>query len=306
MTKAIENKVIESNITAENIFEQGMLIHLSLGGYHGRVQLSEEQLKDLPKEIVRGVHDMFDIDFKSLLKDVFSQENEIRRWIKALSIPFPIDGVYFIPSKSIEFVIKNLEDMRIARKDLIQKTVDVYDASIKIFSEKYPDFYRHALNKYISKDQFADRFYFSYQFIKVQAPDKNSKFISPEMYKLEMQKFKESIEDMKKEVLSVIYTELIQLTKRLKTQCSDGKPNQRTFDSLNTFLSKIDNVYSDFIDRKDMKEVIEKIRKEVLGIDAVSLRDSENFKKKFGKEIASLAKEIKALPDIRLKRSIEF
>ena len=44
----------------------------------------------------------------------------------------------------------------------------------------------------------------------------------------------------------------------------------------------------------------------VLGIDAESLRNSESAKQKFGKEIAAIAKEIKALPDIPLKRAIDF
>ena len=121
-----------------------------------------------------------------------------------------------------------------------------------------------------------------------------------------MGKFKEAIDEMKGEVLSIIYSSLLEMTERLKTQCTDGKPNQRTLNNLNVFLNKIDDVYSDFIDRKDMQDTIRKIRAQVLGIDAESLRNSESAKQKFGEEIAALAKEIKALPDIPLKRAIDF
>jgi hypothetical protein len=293
-------------INENNIFDQGMLIHLKMGGYEGRMKLSVDQLKDLPQEIVRGVHDLFDKSFKDLLREIGSFDNETRWEVKRRSVPFPIDGVYFITSGYIEKIIELLEQRKIGRRELIAKAVENYDVAIQIFSEKYPDYFERAKHKYLTKDRFQQRFYFQYQFIKITAPDKNGKFITPEMYKLEMKKFKDTINEMKQEVLGTIYQSLLEVTGRLKKQCTDGKPNQRTFNSLNAFLAQIDDVYSDFIDRDDMKEAIKKIKAQVLGIDANDLRSSEDLKAKFGKEIAALGAEIKALPDIPLKRAIDF
>jgi len=293
-------------INENNIFDQGMLIHLKMGGYEGRMKLSADQLKDLPQEIVRGVHDLFDKSFKDLLREISSFDNETRWEVKRQSVPFPIDGVYFITSNYIEKIIELLEQRKIGRRELIAKAVDNYDAAIKIFSEKYPEYFERAKHRYLTKNRFQERFYFQYQFIKITAPDKNGKFITPEMYKSEMKKFKATIDEMKQEVLGTIYQSLLEMTGRLKKQCTDGKPNQRTFNSLNAFLAQIDDVYSDFIDRNDMKETIKKIKAQVLGIDADDLRSSEDLKTKFGKEIAALGAEIKALPDIPLKRAIDF
>lgn len=224
--------------------------------------------------------------------------------IKTRSVPFPIDGVYFVKSNTIENIIKMIEDRDKQRKELVDKAVKQYDTAIDAFAAKYPTFYERAKSKYISKERFAERFYFTYQFIKISAPDKG--LISPEQYKLEMRKFKENIESMKAEVIATVYQVLSEMTARLRKQCKNDKPNQRTFNNLSKFLNQIEETYADFIDRDDLKEVIRKTKAQVLGITAEEIRNSESAKTKFEKAIKSLANEIEALPDLQLKRAIDF
>jgi len=293
------------NITTENIYGSGLLITLHMGGYEGRAKMTKEQLKDFPTEIVRGVHDLFDKDFKEQLAKIWSVDMRVRDKVRSKTVPFPIDGVYFLKSDKVEEIINYLEEEKKIREDLVNEASLMYDEAIVRFSNEYPDFYKAAKHKYIPKDEFISRFYFKYQFLKIAPPDKDS-VLSPEVYKKEMAKFRESIEDMKREVLSIVAQSLLESTVRLKTQCTEGKPNQRTLDNLNKFLKQIDDVYSDFIDRKDLKDVIANVRASILGVDAESLRSKDDFKKEFKKAISEAAESIKALPDIPLKRSIEF
>lgn len=295
-------------ITEKNIFEKGMLISLNFGAYKGRMQLSKEQMKDLPTEIVRGVHDLFGEEYKEMLSGIGSFDTEVRNTVKAMSVPFPIDGVYFINTAKLDDVINFLEEKKIDRENLIKPCVDAYDDAMEAFAEKYPEYYAHAQSKrkYLTKGEFKNRFYFHYQFFKISAPSKEDSFVTPEMYKREIGKWKETINEMKSEVLGIINSQLLEMTARLKSQCTGGKPSQRTFNSLNEFLTQIDNVYSDFLDHNQLKATIEKVKAQVLGVDADSLRNSESFKKKFGKEIGKIVAEIKAIPDLPLKRAIEF
>jgi len=292
-------------ITEKNIFEHGMLISLNAGGYEGRKKLTKEQLAGLPTEIVRGVFDIFDKEFKSSLKEIDALTGEAREHIKRISVPFPIDGVYFLLSVNIAKAIEYLDGVKESRSVKVSGVLDQYEMAKEAFKTKYPDYYKIAQKSYPSKEKLAEKFYFRYQFIKISAPDKNT-LISPEQYKIEMAKFKETIEEMKKEVLATIYQTLLETTTRLKKQCTEGKPNQRTLNTLNTFLQQVDEVYGEFVDRKEMKDAIKKIKASVLGITAENLRDSESTKEKFAKEIAAVAREIQALPDIPLKRAIDF
>ena len=292
-------------INENNIFEKGMLINLKTGAYAGRKKLSADQLKDLPKEIVRGVHDLFEHAFKEKLEGIMNFDGATRAYVKTFSVPFPIDGVYFLAFEKIDNIIEFLDRRKEQRLEMVEDVLNRYEDAITAFAVKYPDYYKRAKDKYPSKSRLAERFYFDYQFLKISAPDK-SPLISAEQYKREMQKFGETISEMKKEVVGTIYQTMIELTERLKRQSKDGKMNQRTFNNLGKFLEQINDVYADFLDRDDLKAALDKVKKETLGITADGLRDNDAQRKKFNKAISALTEEIKTLPDIELKRSIDF
>ena len=295
-----------NTITSENIFEKGLLINLKMGSYQGRKKLSQEQLKDLPKEIVRGVHDLFEEEFKKLLKEVESHDAETRGKVKDMSVPFPIDGVYFLLSKAVMRATEFLKKRKIERNELIAIAANNYEDAIKKFAEKYPEYYKEARGKYPTKNGFMDKYHFNYQLFTIAKPNENLEFVSSDAYKDEIVKFKNDIETMKKEVIGIIYSELLYKVNQLSKQCADGKPSQRTLNNLDKFFIKIDEVYSDFIDRKDIKETISLIKAQVTGVDAKSLRDSEDFKKEFRGDMAKALESIKNLPDIELTRSLDF
>jgi len=292
-------------ITEQNLFEKGMLISLRMGSYAGRKKMSREQLEGLPVEIVRGVHDLFDKDFKELLGEMDNFDLEVRHKIRNNSIPFPIHGIFFIPLQKIDNLINWLDDKKIERKEITEKIINNYDEAIQIFAQNYPMYYEKSKQYYPTKNALSARFYFNYQFIKIAAPDENS-VLSSEQYREEMKKFHESINSMKEEVMEIIYTALLESTEKLKEQCNNGKLNQRTFNSLGKLLEQINDIYADFIDRKDIKDMIEKIKSSVLGTSAKELRSRSDLKDTFAKQIKEIAAEIKALPDMPMKRAIEF
>lgn len=294
------------SITENNIYEKGILLALHMGGFAGRKKMSDDQLQGLPTEIVRGVQDMFGNEFKALLAAIWTFDGETRSMVKRETVPFPVDGIYFISLNRLNGLVEVLEARKEERKFLAQAATDSYESAIVDFAAQYPAFYEAAKHKYVSKDVFASKFHFDYRILKIAPPNPDDAVLSPEMYANEMAKFKQGIEEMKSEVLSTIAQTLLDATQRLTEQCSDGKPNQRTLNNLNKFLVQIDEVYSDFIDRKDIKEVIAGIRAQVLGVDAKALRENSNFKREFKDAVAKAAESIQALPDVQLRRAMEF
>lgn len=293
-------------INEKNIFEKGMLVSLKIGGYLGRKKLSEEQMGALPKEIVRAVHDLFEGDFKKKLQEVASFDMQTRHMLNDMSVPFPIEGIHFVLSEQIEPLITALDGRKSQRDEMIAELAQNYEGAKQKFAEKYPDYYRKAQKAYPSKERFVARFYSEYQFLKISPPGKNDNLISPELYKQEMTKFKDAVTEMKQEVVSTIHGELIEMVARLKRQCTDGKPNQRTLNNLNKYLVKIDEVFGEFVDRKDLKEIAQKIKAEILGVTAEGLRDSDADREKFRQGMGDILSSIEALPDIPLKRALEF
>lgn len=294
-----------NTVNENNIFEKGMLINLSMGSFSGRKKLDQDQLENLPKEIVRGVHDLFEHAFKEKLEAISKHDAETRGKVKSLSVPFPIDGIYFLSYNRIETVIDYLDGRKKSRRELVEEVLANYEEAKNSFAKKYPAYYAKAQYKYPTKAKLAGRFYFEYQFLKISAPDKNP-MISPEQYKREMEKFRETITNMKQEVVGIIYQELSDLTNRLKHQSKDGKMNQRTFNNLHKFFEQIDSTYSEFIDRQDLQETINKVKAGIKGMSADMLRDNDAQRAKFHKAISALTAEIQALPDVETKRAIDF
>ena len=294
-------------LNENNIFEKGMLISLNLCSYAGRKKLDQDQLKDLPKEIVRGVHNLFETAFKEKLDAISSHDTETRAELRSIekSVPFPINGICFIPYEKIEMVIEYLDERKISRQKLVEDVLANYSSAKQTFADKYPEYYAKAQHKYLSKEKLAQKFYFQYQFLKISAPDKNP-MISPEQYKREMEKFRQTIQAMKQEVVGIIYQSLSELTNRLKKQSKDGKMNQRTFNNLHKFLEQVDDTYASFVDRKDLQDTLKKVKAEIKGMSADMLRDNDAQRAKFHKAISSLTKEIEALPDVEAKRAIDF
>jgi len=293
-----------STVNYENIFDRGMLINLKMGNWQARNKLSQEDLGDLPKEIVRGVYDL--LDDKEQLDIIVKTQNKLRNKIKGQTVPFPIDGVYFVLGKDIEKVIDMVKEDQIAIIELAKEFGEGYEQKIADYAKKYPSFYEKAKGKYPSKQEVIARFYVQYRMFQINVPNKNLSFISPDLYKEEMVKFKNEVEEMKKEVINIIYTELLERVAALSKQCDDGKPNQRTLNNLGELFEKVENLYGDFIDREDITVMINKVKKMVVGVDAKELRNDEKFKSDFGKRMKKVAAEIKALPDTEMKRSIEF
>jgi hypothetical protein len=294
-------------INETNIYEKGMLIVLNEKGYSGRMKLSQEEIKEagLPSDIVRAVHDLFDRGFKEKLDAIGLFDNNTRSYVKSFSVAFPIKAVYFLRYDHIDRIVEYIESRKALRVEMVEDLVENYDQAITEFAEKFPKYYRKAQHKYPSKRDFASRFSFDYQFVQVAPPSENTKLTS-DQYRRAQTQFTETINAVKKDVVNTIYTELAELTIRLKRQSKDGKMNQRTFNSLSEYFTKINDIYSEFVDRQDLVEAINKIKTQVLGASADMLRDNDGQRKKFHKAISESLSEMQALPDIELKRALEF
>lgn len=298
------------SINYQNIFEKGLLVSLSLRGWCGKSWISDELLKDLPTEIIKGRMDLLMEEDKNFFLEIKKTDLSVISEVKKITIPFPIEGVYFVLEKNVNQLVQLVEKRKEARKKSIEAVVEKYEEGKKRFAEKYPEFYKSAVKcgKYPSKEALRERFKFEFKLFQISIPSSDSlKGIDSGILKVEMDKFKNDISEMKKEVANIICNELLMKAETLKKQSlGDSKPNQKTLNSLNEFFETISGLYSDFVDRKDVLKAVNKFKNTVGTTTAEDLRFDENFKAKFGEKIEEVAKTIQALPNIKHKRAIEF
>jgi len=295
------------SINDKNLYDKGMFICLSLGAWQARSKLNKSQLKgftDKEREIVRGVHDL--LYDTSELDAITSFNSKTKITFDNMTIPTPMRGIRFCLGTQIEKTLEYVKDRKQEREEIVQTFLDAYESRQKEFEKEMPEYHKLNKHKYPTKDDLKSRFYINVRVFKVSVPDKGLKYISPELYKQEVNAFKQQVEDMKKEVVNIIYTELLDKVNNLKTQCLSGKPSQKTFNFIEKFMERIADNYDDFIERNDIRSMIDKVKSEVGSVEAKELRDNESLKKEFGKQMKGLLSELQNLPDVELKRAIEL
>ena len=297
-----------AKVNADNLFHQGICVSLSHGFYQASYRLPKEKFESLPveeQEMVRGTFDGLLKKDKKLIKEIISYDNKTLNTVKGNTIFFPIRGVVFVTANKVDWLNEYIEKRTgEERQELIQKAADNYESAIKAFEEKIPTLYEIIKDKYPSKERFINRFYFRFNIFQVSIPDDSMEFVSDSMKRSAIEKMKSTVNDMKRNICNTIYTEVLEATKKIEDRASNGKSNQATFNKLQKIFETVENVYGEFVDRKDIKEMIEKVKVSVDGVNAKELRDNDSFRKDFGKEIKAVVKEVESLPNVELTRAL--
>lgn len=295
-------------ITEKNIFEKGMCISINTGLYRASHRLPKEKFKDLPEEeqkLVRGTFDSLLKEEKKKVEAIIKYDNSTRNTVKSETVPFPIKGVYFVTQNKIDWVLDYVKQRTgEEREELIKEAAKSYKNGIKRFKKEVPALYELVAGKYPSKREFIDRFYFNFQLFQINAPNKELDFISPELYKQEVAKIKSTVEQVKQEVCNIIYTEMLEMAKKIENRVDIDKPNQKTINRVEKFAEKIEEIYSDFITRKDIKKIIKDFRSITDGIESKELKNNNELKREFKKDIKKMASEIESLKNVELTRAI--
>ncbi len=274
-----------AKVNVGNIFKSGVLIHATMGTWGCRTKLKEHELGSLPKEIVRGVRDL--LVNKDALQEIVSFDNKTRNLLRDMSIPFVIDGVFFIPGAKIVDADEMLKDRLEQRKELVEAFISEYDAGKDRYKEKYKRYYNES--KYPTKEELRfNKFRFAWRFFKMEVPDKD--LLPTGVYQEEFKKIQDDLFDMKSTVKEMILKEVLEKAARLKEQSGPkGKPNQRTINNIFKFFSKVEEIYADFIDEEEVKEMIENFKKLVDGVDANDLRnESKKFRTQFSNQVKNV------------------
>lgn len=286
-----------------NVFSQGVLVHLQVSCWGASAKLEKEHLgEEVPKEIVRAVYDL--LDDKTFLEDLHSIRSEAKRFLYRNSLPFPVDGLVFIPKPSIERIDEGLKTRRGHFEEAVEDFLRTYESKRSAFAEKYPKIYQP--QKYPSVSQMAYRFRFNWSFRHFTVPDAEMSLLPPELYKEEERKFKAEMRQMKDTAISVIGQEFIKKIDILKEQCFDDNINTATVNAFHTFLDKFDNLWKGFVGHAALKRMIEEAKEYMDGTEADMLRADDSFRQLVGNKMKDITEQFQKIPDARLKRKLDL
>jgi len=283
--------------------QEGVLCQLRAGRWDASIRLPKSKLgKELPKEIVRAMQDL--IEDKTLLKDLATVRRSAKGLLQRNSLPFPIDGVWWVSKENVNYLdeeFKKFEEMNSKR---LEEFLKKYDKMKNDFKSKYPTFYNS--KNYPTKDELRKKYYFRWNFFQISIPDKSTKVLSPSVYKRETEKLRGMVKQMEEMTINLVGNMLHKRIKKLSSQCESGKINAGTFNSIELFMKRWDELWRDNVDEKKLKMVMARLKKEMKGASVDRLKGNEEFRENLGSQLETIMKKLHQVPDFTLKRKLDI
>lgn len=285
-----------------NQLQEGALCQLKIGRWDAAIRMSKDKLgKSVPKEIVRAMQDL--VEDKTLLKDLTTVRRATKNLLVNNSLPFPVDGVFWVPKEKIPELDTAFEEARqeyFRRRDILKRKLPLMKRK---FSQKYPNYYDPDV--YPKSYELDKKYYFTWNFFHFTIPDEKTEILSPDMYRREQAKFQAMVTEMEEMTVNLIGNELLKRIETLQEQCTNDSINAGTVNSIERFMDKWRTLWEGHVDNKKLKGIMKSLRVQMARTTADKLKDSEDFRNKAAAKLEKLVGRIKNVPNLELKRKLD-
>jgi hypothetical protein len=282
-----------------NVFELGTLVILETKVWNATKKVPASRvIEGVETKWVNASKKLID---QARLKDIKTIRGQARHYIEAVSLPFPIYGMAFVPKASVPKVEARLSEYRAEFEQLADAFSEGY--------EEYIDEAKGELGELFSETDYPQsirsRFSMQWKFLEMQVPGKLKK-ISPEVYEQEMRKFQEMMEDAQQTAVLALregFMEVISQLTNAITGKLDGRPRtiqQRSLQKIEKFFESFQekNVFKD----KELQKVIEQARDIVADIDTDDLKRSNVLAEFINGQLKDVSQELVALTETQKRK----
>lgn len=250
--------------------------------------------------------------------DAINQHDaQIGNYLSKICLPGPFKaGMYLLPVRLIEPTIKRLDEAARERDVMVEDFMAWYErayryaqadeelaAALVAEDAAYAEFkaWRDRLGSlwtpsdFPTPQQVREKFVFDVQVLELQTPGK-LKAISKELYQRELAKMQNVWEGASEKITSVLMEEFQKLTAHMAerlTADQDGKPKVFRDSLVKNMVEWFDlfdarNLAND----EQLKALVERARRTILGIDVETIRDSEGLRADLSKEFQAITAEL--------------
>jgi len=267
----------ERRLVMENIFEKGCLVQLSISKWGGVKKINDNQLAEMIEthEWLTATKKLVDPES---LKPICKVGNSARTYLTSISLPFPIQGMVFIPKEMITRVDQKLEGFKTEFNQTVTTFLDDYDKLRETAMVYLGDLF----NEVDYPVHVEKKFSFAWRFIILDVPNGKSGILSPEIYEREKEKFIQTMEEARTMAIESLREEFGSMVERITerfTQSGDGKPKvfkNATVESFYEFFEtfKERNIFRD----QQLDELVERAQAVLGGVSAESIRTNADLK----------------------------
>ena len=271
----------------ENMFEKGCLVQLSVSKWGGVKKINDNQLAEMidTHEWLTATKKLVDPES---LKPICKVGNAARTYLTGISLPFPIQGMVFIPKEMISRVDQRLEEF----KTEFNQTVGAFLRDYDKLRETAMVCLKELFNEVDYPVYVEKKFSFGWRFIILDVPNGKSGILSPEIYEREKEKFIQTMEEARTMAIESLREEFASMVERITerfTQNGDGKPKvfknatvQSFHDFFETFKER--NIFRD----EELAQLVERAQSVLGGVSAESIRTNDSLKENIRQGMAEI------------------
>jgi len=289
-----------------DLFSKGCLVQLETSCWTARRKVPSKTLlngdhKDVDATMVAASKRLVDGDS---LTAVESLRGEARAWLYSQSLPFPLDGVVFVPVDSIEKVDARLGEFR-----------GSYEAAVEAFCADYPALREAARARLGSLYSEADypaevrqRFSFAWRFLSLAPAD--TKILTPALVQAEQEKFRRLMSDAADAAVAELRTRFAACVDHLVDRLGgegDGKPKVFRDSLVGNLRDFLDGFAAlNVCDDADLAALVERARGAIGGVAPGELREDKDLRAHVADQFASVQATLDGMLQNRPSRKVRL
>jgi hypothetical protein len=286
----------------ENMFEKGCLVQLSAAVWGASRKVNTEKLSnhELSEKWLSASKKLVDPD---ALKPLNKVVNAARSYLTGMTLPFPLQGMAFIPKEMISKVDEKLGSFKDEFNGEVESFLGSYDNLREVAMLNLGDLF----SEFDYPPDVKTKFGFVWRFVILDVPNGGHGILAPEVYEREKEKFVRTMEEARELAVQSLREEFSGMVQRITdrfTNGHDAKPKifkcgtvENFYEFFETFKQR--NIFKD----EQLSELVNRAQAILGGRSADSIRSDEQIKEGIGeamKEVELAMTEIFTAPKRRI------
>lgn len=290
-------------VTAENMFREAALLQLTATCWQLDKKLPQSMLADVGNvDFLRGRKLLLAPDSTALIKQHIGKA---RNYLRKISLPFPIKGCVLVPKKLIPEIQEHLKEIEWHYNSAVEDFLYWYPQTVKDAKESLGELFDEC--DYPTQEAIKNKFRFQWRYITI-GPSV-SRVLPPSIYKEEVKKFRELMEQARSEAITALREEFVDLVTNIADKLQnhdDGRPRRLRDAAVENLKQFLDNFSSrNIFEDAQLSELVEQCRGIITNTNANAIRGNTQVREEvhlqMEKILAGIDASLEDLPRRRLR-----
>ena len=291
-------------VTTENMFREAALLQLTATCWQLDKKLPQSMLADVGNvDFLRGRKLLLAPDSTALIKQHIGKA---RNYLRKISLPFPIKGCVLVPKKLIPEIQEHLKEIKWHYNSAVEDFLYWYPQTVKDAKDSLGELFDEC--DYPTQEMIKNKFRFQWRYITI-GPSV-SRVLPPSIYKEEVKKFQELMEQARSEAITALREEFVDLVTNIADKLQnhdDGKPRRLRDAAVENLKQFLDNFSSrNIFDDAQLSELVEQCRGIITTTNANAIRGNTQVRQELHQQMEKLLTGIDASLEDLPRRRLRF